>query len=174
MPTTKATKQCRMCFSEIDGRARKCPHCQMLQGVWVVAVPAFVILMMATILASFFWLANNSSHKKQENHSADVTVLDSRLFLGIQGLNQSTDAEGKNLSVVGHLKNVGQLQLNMIELQVQIFNEHNELIDVYSEGISGPFIPDEEYVFKIMGGPIHQPESAYSSHKTIVKNAYNW
>ena len=172
MSSAATTKQCRMCFSEIDARAKKCPHCQMLQGTWLLAT-LFVVaaIPLSLVLLAWFIMPHNS---RNDDYSSTISVSKSKFYLAQSHYPAPSEVDTECPSVVGLLKNNGEHRLDFIEIQLQMFNESNELIDVCDSTVDGPFTPGEELAFKITGGPIHSPEAEYSSHKVIVRRAYYW
>jgi hypothetical protein len=155
-----------MCYSEIDARAKKCPHCNTLQGVYLLA-PFVLILGFAVCFIAVVWLVGGPRSRGWSNRANDVKVVSSRYYFA-PGYMQGTSA-----IVVGKLRNEGDKSLRNAEMEVQFFNPKNELIDLVSGSFSGPVQPKEEAPFKVSDGSnIHLPEADYASHKIRVMNAY--
>lgn len=172
MSSTAPTRICRSCYSEIERRARKCPHCLSLQGRYIaIPIMAIVVLsgfalfvVLAIRMESAFW--RGGVEHRAINYADRVSVLNSRVVL-------LDDGKQRKVSIVGAIRNEAAVALDEVSLEVQCFNSDDELVD----SILG-FVRDlpvgQEVSFKAVGYDA-PPAEPIASHRVIVRRASaNW
>jgi hypothetical protein len=165
-----ATKTCPICYSTVDARAKKCPHCHSLLGVYKVVIPAMVIVGMLGVfgfLALLIWAASPGPRHAPNNLASNLKVVSSKHYFAPSSNN------GTSAVIIGSLSNVGNQTLAHMEIEARFYNKQNELIDLFTEYHSDPLPPHEETPFKMNESTnIHLPEADYATHKLIIKHAY--
>jgi hypothetical protein len=165
-----ATKTCPICYSTVDARAKKCPHCHSLLGVYKVVVPAMVIVEVLGVfgfLAILIWAVSPGPRHAPNNLAGNLKVVSSKHYFA------PSSNDGKNAVIIGSLTNTGNQALNLIEIEARFFSKQNELIDLFTEFHTDPLPPHEETPFKMNESTnIHLPEADYATHKLIIKRAY--
>ena len=163
------TKECIMCFSEIDARAKKCPKCTSLQAkfsnlennpILVGLAGLLLIGVFAYIFYQNFYV-RTLENKAIQNLKATVTEV-------------STKKESDYLYVacIGNIKNDTDFQFKKIKFQVNFFTEQNELVDTFSitdENIN--ILSNTSTNFRVRG--IGQKESI-EYKRCVVKVADGW
>jgi len=164
------TKTCPICYSTVDARAKKCPHCHSLLGFYKVVVPAMVVFGIVGVfgfLALLVWAASPRYRYLRNDVAGSIKVVSSKHYFAPSSNN------GKTTVIIGSLSNAADQTLGSIEVEARFYNKENELIDLVSDSYVGPVGPHEEAPFKITeSANIHLPEVDYATHKVIVKHAY--
>lgn len=167
------TKTCPICFSVVDARAKKCPHCQSLLGFYKVVVAALVFVCLfgaIGFIALIAWATNSRPRSSRAGLPDVVTIVSSQRYFAPGYQNQS----GKIATIVGSLRNDSDKILRHVDLEVRFYNAKNELIDLFEGSHHGPIKAQEETPFKISDNVnIHLPEADYATHKLVVKHAYS-
>jgi len=65
-------KKCRSCQSEIDDKAKKCPHCQTKQGNWIQRHPILTVIIVLVIIGAFG--ASGGDKTKTDNPSTSTAI----------------------------------------------------------------------------------------------------
>lgn len=75
-------KKCRSCQSEIDDKAKKCPHCKTKQGNWVQRHPILTLIIVLFVMGIFGSQGNKNTSKSEpskptatETEKADNTQV---------------------------------------------------------------------------------------------------
>jgi hypothetical protein len=170
---TSATKICYQCGEEIKEIARKCPHCQSWQtGIGAaMANPAkaallAIVPMLFILLWSWFWIGPRRDKNEFEKHRAEVTVTSSKMTW-------SKEEDGNFISIIGTLKNDGNVKWNNLQLEAQYFNPAGILIDTQSDrNYDIILLPHSEHAFR-MRDYADKPASEYATHKVFIRDAEN-
>ncbi len=67
-------KKCRSCQSEIDDKAKKCPHCKTKQGNWLQRHPILTIIIILFVIGIFS--SQDSNKAKVADEPAPSTISD--------------------------------------------------------------------------------------------------
>lgn len=125
----KDTKECIMCFSEIDARAKKCPKCRSLQAKYsnLENNPLLIVLLALFIIVSFGFLG-------YENIYLRVMENDSIKKLKISVTELSTSQEGDTLYVacLGSIDNKTKSKFKEAKFEVNFFSDDGESIDTFA------------------------------------------
>jgi len=172
MSETRKSKLCRMCYEEIDERARRCPHCLRWQtrsaailssGLlgWLLGtllVVGLVALFMHTILKPF------RSPDECAVYAGQIQVTESHMLFG-------ESKEGPVVLVVGRLRNNSDVEWESVHLQAEFFDESDSLVNVETEWQYGRHImPWGESAFKVRG-PADLPRERYATYSVTVTGA---
>ena len=170
-------KACRVCCEEIAEGAKRCPKCQQWQSTVLLALGnPLVRVVILLIIGSYFILFNNllpqralglgfgTSESEPFVNSYNVSDLKVRNTI----LNYGEDARGPSISVVGMVKNEGDIRWVTLAFQVQYFNSSNTLIDATTDlQFETDLPPHGERAFKITRRA-ERPRGDYASAKVIV------
>lgn len=166
-------KTCKMCYREIDERARKCPYCLHWQFRWstIMLHPAFVMIPLFLFLVVFLvifprMIHNNIFHEgeKFRLHAGEITIQQSELKFGEL-------ESGPTVVVLGTVRNSGEFSWKEVYYDVQLFDGDNNLIDATQKGKYSFVIPaNGSSSFKV-SFPREFPEEHYVSHKVRVVSA---
>ena len=123
------TKECIMCFSEIDARSKKCPQCTSLQAkysnlennpILIGLVGLFIVGIFVFIFYENFYLRDLKEKALQE---LKVTVTE---------VSTKHESDGLYVACIGKIKNETEFKFKEINFQVDFLSENNELIDTFS------------------------------------------
>lgn len=68
-------KKCRSCQSEIDDKAKKCPHCQTKQGNWIKRHPILTVIIVLFVFIIFSPKDDNKTPQKSEPSKPTATEV---------------------------------------------------------------------------------------------------
>lgn len=123
------TKECIMCFSEIDKRAKKCPKCTSLQAkysnlennpILVSILGLFIAGIFAFMLYQNFYV-RALEEKAIQNLKVTVTEISTK-----------DESDGLYVACIGQIQNETDFKFKEIKFQVDFFTEKNELADTFS------------------------------------------
>ncbi|NRA53041.1 MAG: hypothetical protein HRU23_02750 [Gammaproteobacteria bacterium] len=123
------TKECIMCFSEIDARAQKCPKCTSLQAkfsnlenspILLGIAGLLMIAIFGFILYKHFYV---STLEQQAIEDLKLTVTD---------VSTKVETEGLFVACIGNIKNETEFKFKELKYQVDFIAQNNELVDTFS------------------------------------------
>jgi hypothetical protein len=123
--------RCRLCLSEIDARARRCPHCARWQS-WLSSAAAFVraLIMLAAVGT---WVPIGLMMERALSGGApslatpaDLRLVDSTMQTGHWG------GEDR-LVVLGRIRNQGREPLELVQVEAQFRDGAGALVDTTTE-----------------------------------------
>jgi len=123
------TKECIMCFSEIDARAKKCPQCTSLQAKYsnLESNPVLIGFLGLLILGIFIYIFYESYYlrvlKDEALHDLTVTVTE---------VSTKKESNGLYVACIGNIHNQTEYKFRGIKFQIDLFSNKNELIDTFS------------------------------------------
>jgi hypothetical protein len=124
---TTARKTCKICYQEIDSRAKKCPYCHHWQRPWLAISysPVIAALPVAVMLLAFGILLNKTFSRGEpfELHRADLQIKEAQMTFG------NVTNCGPTVAVLGTFKNAGRFSWKDINVEVQFFGADGKLID---------------------------------------------
>jgi hypothetical protein len=164
------SKICKMCYKEIDSRAKKCPYCQHWQNKFSMTVrhPAFAlfltmgfIVVFGVIFESLFVFDKGESFANYRNQ---IKINKTELKFGETG-------RGPTVVVMGEIKNNSALSWKDIQLEVRFYDNNEELSDTDQENKYSFFVPANDVSpFKI-SIPREFPEEQYASFQVRILSA---
>lgn len=126
-------KTCKMCFQEIDRRAKKCPYCHHLQSkfqspLFTIAIP-IVIVATAAYLFTWFIYYNYmiKSRKSFSQYQDQIVITNTELKFGVD------KCDGATVAVLGKMTNNSDVSWDRIQIEVQFFDSNKKLIDTAQE-----------------------------------------
>lgn len=119
-------KECIMCCSEIDARAKKCPNCCALQSKFsnLEGNPVMTGIFLLFFIGFFGYFFYENTYKED---AKEVAVRE----LGISDLEVSAKIEANTLYVacMGMITNKTEFRMEGVKYEASFFNEQNVLID---------------------------------------------
>ncbi len=168
------TKTCRICYEEIDRRAKACRYCSSPQAglaSWLVrhssiisSIPLLVII--ATVIMMGILLPRFGRGEDFAPYRQQVRVVSSAMHF------EETE-DGPVVWVVGKIRNDSEIDWREIQFEVQFMNEAGELIDVERRVQSfheSRVLPRSEAGFKIKAAREFSKEK-YASQKVFIRYA---
>jgi hypothetical protein len=163
------TKECIMCFSEIDLRAKKCPQCLSVQNKSSnLESNPFVIggmsLVVAGILGGLFY------------DSFYPRLMESKVIqeLKVSVSDVSTTKEGKSLYVacVGKIDNNSSFKLKDVKFEASFFSGDGKLIDTFQENNKNIIIPPGSKINFRVRGLAQKKKELYNVCKVKIVDAW--
>lgn len=169
-------KTCKTCKSSIHIKASKCPRCHAYQGIWhFLIVGTIACLFLVPIAGIVTLVVVDRMHRFDQRievvYSPDISILESRLYFAPSADFSNNDVSQMCPTIVGRLTNNDKRSYTSIEFRVELLNDDGELIDYFSGSSYGDFRTDHEYAFKLIGDPLHLPESEYKLHRIVASHA---
>ena len=164
------TKICPACAEAVKVTAKLCPFCRSDQrrstalnvklAPWV-AWP-FWLLFICGCLIVFYRVAYPGK---------DFASCRSQVVISSSSMQFSNGERGRYVTTIGTITNISDCGWKDVQLEVRYFNQDGKLIDVGTQYISDLFVqPNSESAFRVRT-LADQPDSAYASHKVLVRTA---
>ena len=132
--STSTTKTCKMCYMNIDSRARKCPYCHLWQTRLStalnhpLAVMSFVLIPMVAIWAAMgvVWSKTFDPGRDFQPYRDQIEVTQSEIKFG-------QDNCGPTVVVLGTVRNQSDVTWKEVQFAAQFFDKDNRLVDAGQE-----------------------------------------
>lgn len=163
------TKVCRMCYKEIDSRARICPHCRRWQSIlwkllWVAGLVMLAVPVCALLLGGLGLYRIYDEGERFSDYLDPIAVVSSEFKFGER-------KDRATVAVVGKVKNNSDIAWKNIQFEVQFFNREGKMVDTEHKGsFSMVLLPDRVNSFKVSFAR-EFPVSEYASHAVRVTYA---
>jgi len=123
------TKECIMCFSQIDIRSKKCPHCTSLQAKYsnLENNPILIGLLCFLIVGIFSFIFYDNFYMRDIKEKAlqELKVI-------VTEVSTKNESDGLYVACIGHIKNDTEFKFKEIKFQVDFMSENNELVDTFA------------------------------------------
>ena len=166
------SKICKMCYKEIDKRAKKCPYCHHWQKKisMIVWNPAFgVFLVMIPYLAVYIFMG--TAFKSMFDKGEDFTPYRNQITINKTELKFGETSCGPTVVAMGTMTNNSSLSWKDVQLEARFFDNNNKLIDTDQKNKYSFVIPANDIsTFKI-SIPREFPEEQYASCKMRILSA---
>lgn len=124
-----STKECIMCFSAIDARAKKCPQCTSLQAKYSnlennpVLIGALALCIVGVFGFIFYQniFVTAQEDKAMKNLNAKVTEISSK-----------NENDGLYVACMGQIENDSDFSFKQVKFQVDFVTDQNVLVDTLS------------------------------------------
>ena len=129
MVDIQQTKECIMCFSSIDSRAKKCPQCTSLQAKYsnLENNPIIIGVLALSIVGIFGFVFYQNIYvaglkdQAQKNLTANVSQISTK-----------NETDGLYVAYIGQIKNESDFSFKNIKFKVDFLSEQNALVDTLS------------------------------------------
>ena len=129
MVDIQQTKECIMCFSSIDSRAKKCPQCTSLQAKYsnLENNPIIIGALALSIVGIFGFVFYQNIYvagleeQAQKNLTANVSQISTK-----------NETDGLYVACIGQIKNESDFSFKNIKFKVDFLSEQNVLVDTLS------------------------------------------
>ena len=129
MVDIQQTKECIMCFSAIDSRAKKCPQCTSLQAKYsnLENNPIIIGALALSIVGIFGFVFYQNIYvagleeQAQKNLTANVSQISTK-----------NETDGLYVACIGQIKNESDFSFKNIKFKVDFLSEQNVLVDTLS------------------------------------------
>jgi len=180
MSNEQAIKTCRMCYQQIDKRARRCPYCGTAQSLWAHPLIGFIpaaALMAAVMIALGMMIRLTvvgvfGRGEPFAGHRGELEVVESDRFFG-------KDSRGiETVTGVGIIRNNGSIPWRDVSVEVRFLDSQGRLLDTAMDyGFNRTVMPNDDSAFKASAS-LRKPQEEYASHKVFVCGAVdarsNW
>jgi len=126
---TTTKKTCKICFQEIDTRAKKCPYCHHWQRRWhaISFSPLIPLLPLGLCLLGFGFLLHTtfSIGEPFEKHRGELLIKESEMKFGTE----TNSCNGPTVIVLGTFKNTSRFSWKEINVEVQFIGANGKLVD---------------------------------------------
>jgi hypothetical protein len=167
------SKTCKMCFQQIDARARKCPYCHHWQSRWAsltapgspgMALIVLVPIFLGLALMGWFFERMFDRGKDFQAYRGEIEVVQSEVKFG-------QDKDGPTVAVVGVVRNNSNVTWKEVQFAVQFFDKEKKLVDAAQKHEYFFVFPaTDRCAFKVSFGR-EFPESQYVTHEVRVVSA---
>lgn len=163
------TKECIMCFSEIDARAKKCRYCNSLQAKYsnIENNPLIMSLLLVFIVGMFGYIYYDNVYlrglKKESQKDLIVTVSE---------VSEKVEAGKLYVACMGTIKNPANFRFSDVQLEARFYNGQNELIDTIAYTDEELSIPENGDVAFRVRGEAQKEAGNYSACKVNVIDAW--
>ena len=166
------SKTCKMCYKEIDSRAKKCPYCQHWQSkismiVWHPAFAVFLIMIPYLIVFSSVRLIFKSMFDQGE----DFTPYRNQIIINKSEPKFGETSHGPTVVVMGEIKNISNLSWKDVQLEVRFYDKDNNLIDTDQKEKYSFVVPANDISTFKVSIPREFPEEQYASCKVRILSA---
>lgn len=166
------SKICKMCYKEIDSRAKKCPYCQHWQYkismvVFHPAFGVFIVLIPFLLVYIFVGLMFKGMFDKGEDFTPyrnQITINESELKFGETSC-------GPTVVAMGIMTNNSSLSWEDVQLEVRFYDKENELIDTDQKNKYSFVVPANDISTFKVSIPREFPEEQYASCKVRILSA---
>ncbi|WP_166419590.1 hypothetical protein [Pseudoalteromonas sp. Z1A8] len=148
MVDIQQTKECIMCFSSIDSRAKKCPQCTSLQAKYsnLENNPIIIGALALSIVGIFGFVFYQNIYvagleeQAQKNLTANVSQISTK-----------NETDGLYVACIGQIKNESDFSFKNIKFKVDFLSEQNALVDTLSITDEDLIIADGLTNFRVRG-----------------------
>lgn len=166
------SKICKMCYKEIDSRAKKCPFCQHWQNkfsmvVWHPAFAVFLIMIPYLVVFIFAGVMFESMFDKGE----DFTPYRNQITINKTELKFGETSYGPTVVVMGEIKNNSNLSWKDVQLEVRFYGNNEKLVDTDQKNKYSFVVPANDISTFKVSIPREFPEVQYTSFKVRILSA---
>ncbi len=169
MADSEQRTTCVSCREPIQHGALKCPHCRTLQSkaaTWAIRLTPWLLAVFPVVFVGLIL-------RREFRNPPDFAVARERLKV-VQSTAHYADAGAKcgpTISVVGTLRNDGDIPLKDVFIEVRYFDPAGALIDAegqerYSEVVP----PGSEVAFRVSSQAV-RAGTEYASHRVTIISA---
>jgi len=173
--STEETKICKMCYMEINPKAKKCPYCQHWQNKWSMITfhPLFVMIPGIIIFTAIFGFMGKmfqttfSEGEPFSQYASAVSIIETKMVFGVSGC----EHKSPTVAVLGKIRNDSGVSWKDIKLEARFFDKDVKLIDTtQQEKYSFTAPANDESTFKL-SFKREFPQENYNSFKIRIISA---
>lgn len=169
MADAEGRTECGSCREPIRPGALKCPHCRTLQSkaaAWSIRLAPLLLILLPVVFVGL-------ALRREFSNPPDFALGRERLKV-VQSTAHYADAGAKcgpTISVVGTIRNDGDIPLKDVFIEVRHFDSAGALIDAEGEqDYSKVFPPGSEVAFRVSSQAV-RAAADYSSHRVTIISA---
>jgi len=154
------SKNCIMCYSEIDSRAKKCPNCTSLQAKYsnLENNPILIGILGAMIIGIFGFIIYNNFYIRSLEEKA---VND--LKVSVTDISSKIEGDTLYVACMGDIQNNSEFEFRDVKYQVDFFSDKNELVDTFT-------VIDEDIRLKAKSPTNFRVRGLAQKESTMYKN----
>lgn len=171
-------KLCPVCFSNIDERAIRCPHCQKHQNkyyrvlthpgvslAYSLIIAGIMIFSLNTMLSTIY----DKADEKFADHRQSISVFDTSIQFGEEKMyRQGERITIPTVYVIGYIQNDSPVTWTGAVIEARFYDEQDQLIDTGQMQQNRLVIPERDVCsFKVAYEQM-LPEEKYSRVSTKV------
>jgi hypothetical protein len=166
------SKTCKMCYKEIDRRAKKCPYCQHLQNKisMVVFHPAFGIFLVLTPML-LVYIFVGLFFKGIFNQGEDFTPYRNQITISESELKFGETSRGPTVVVIGKMTNNSSLSWKDVQLEVRFYDKNEKLVDTDQKEKYSFVVPENDISTFKVSIPREFPEVQYANCEVRILSA---
>ncbi|MEM5533149.1 hypothetical protein [Pseudoalteromonas arctica] len=129
MEKVQHTKECIMCFSAIDSRAKKCPQCTSLQAKYsnLENNPIIIGALVLSIVGIFGFIFYQNIYVAGLKDQAQKNLI-----ANVSQINTKNENDALYVACIGQVKNESDFSFKNIKFKVDFLTDQNTLVDTLS------------------------------------------
>lgn len=166
------SKTCKICYKEIDSRAKKCPYCQHWQYKFSMVVfhPAFAVFFVTIPFVAVF-IFMGTTFKDMVDKGEDFTPYRNQIAISEPELKFGETSCGPTVVAMGIMTNKSSLSWKDVQLEVRFYDNNNKLIDTGQKNKYSFVVPANDISTFKVSIPREFPEEQYGSCKVRILSA---
>ncbi|WP_165726081.1 hypothetical protein [Pseudoalteromonas sp. SA25] len=169
MEKVQHTKECIMCFSAIDSRAKKCPQCTSLQAKYsnLENNPIIIGALALSIVGIFGFIFYQNIYVAGLEDQAQKNLI-----ANVSQIHTKNENDALYVACIGQVKNESEFTFKNIKFKVDFLTDQNTLVDTLSITDEDLIIlPNESTNFRVRG--IAQKQAAsYNNCQVTITDAW--
>lgn len=160
--------KCKFCLEEINADAKKCPHCQSMQGgdkafMYQNLMPALIIVpVMGFIMVAMLFYAKKED-KNNELSMDQLEIIETKVH-------KIPSKDEPSIVLIGKIVNNTEKSFQEIFFHVDYFDSVGKMIDTYSDYTYDLYInPQCTTSFRLVSFPARNLD-LYRDHKVTIKH----
>ncbi len=165
--STIPAKTCKTCYSEIDSRAKKCPHCHTWQSILSFNHPliaVFVALVPAVLFISIFPVFMSKMFDPGRDfqlYRDQIEVVQSEIKFG-------EDNCGPTVVVLGTVRNHSDVTWSDVQFEALFFDKDMKIVDAGQDKKYSSVFPLKGESAFVLSFRRQFPQEQYAHHKVRV------
>ena len=129
MVDIQQTKECIMCFSSIDSRAKKCPQCTSLQAKYsnLENNPIIIGALALSIVGIFGFVFYQNIYVAGLEEQAQKNLI-----ANVSQIHTKNENDALYVACIGQVKNESDFSFKNIKFKVDFLTDQNALVDTLS------------------------------------------
>ena len=127
------TTVCKMCYMEINSKAKKCPYCQHWQNKWSMItfhplfamIPGIIIIIVVFGFLGKMFQTTFSKGEPFAQYAYSVSITNTEMVFGVSGREHKSATVG----ILGKIRNDSALSWKDFKMEARFFDKKGKLID---------------------------------------------